>query len=144
MKHYVVAAFMACLFFTANAHATSDELSSGSVHWYIKAKVITDDIEGLKSAISDLVERTKTEAGAENYEFYLSEDKMLYVFEKYRDSEAGAAHGANVGDTEAMKTIFTMLEPREWVLFGGPYEGPWGEYIKKFGISPEFIGGFNR
>ena len=47
-------------------------------------------------------------------------------------------------ETEAIKNIFSMLEPKEFVLFGGPYEGPWGDYIKSQGISPKLIGGFNR
>jgi hypothetical protein len=33
-------------------------------------------------------------------------------------------HGANVGEIEAVKNIFSMLEPIEFVLFGGRYEGP--------------------
>jgi hypothetical protein len=49
---------------------------------------------------------------------------LLYVFERYSNSNAGAVHGANVGEIEAMKNIFSMLKPIEFVLFGGPYEGP--------------------
>jgi len=47
---------------------------------------------------------------------------MLYVFERYLNSDAGAVHGANVGETEAIKNIFSILEPKEFVLLGGPYE----------------------
>ena len=94
------------------------------MHWYIKAKVITEDIDALKAVIFELVVITKTETVITNYEFYLSENNMLYVLERYLNSDAGAVHGANVGETEAMKNIFSMLEPIEFILFGGPYEGP--------------------
>ena len=49
---------------------------------------------------------------------------MLYFFERYLNSNAGAVHGANVGEIKAVRNIFSMLEPIEFVLFGGPYEGP--------------------
>ena len=140
----IVILLLAGLVFAVNAHAEDNALASKSVHWYIKAKVITEDIDALKAVISELVEITKTETGVTNYEFYLSENNMLYVFERYLNSDAGAVHGANVRETEAMKNIFSMLEPKEFVLFGGPYEGPWGDYIKSQGISPKLIGGFNR
>ena len=96
---------LAGLVFAVNAHAEDNALASKSVHWYIKAKVITEDIDALKAVISELVEITKTETGVTNYEFYLSENNMLYVFERYLNSDAGAVHGANVGETEAMKNI---------------------------------------
>ncbi len=62
---------------------------------------------------------------------------MLYFFERYLNSNAGAVHGANVGEIKAVRNIFSMLEPIEFVLFGGPYEGPWGDYIESQGISPK-------
>ena len=115
---------LAGLIFAVNAHAEDNALASYSVHWYIKAKVITEDIDALKAVISELVVITKTETGVTNYEFYLSENNMLYVLERYLNSDAGAVHGANVEETEAMKNIFSMLEPIEFILFDGPYEGP--------------------
>ena len=112
------------LFFLVNAHAEDNALASKSVHWYIKATVLTEDIDALKAVICALVEITKTETCVTNYEFYLIENNMLYVFERYSNSNAGAVHGANVGEIEAMKNIFSMLKSIEFVLFGGPYEGP--------------------
>ena len=91
-----------------------------------KVKLLNEDIDALKALISELVEMTKTETGVTNYKFYLSENNMLYVFECYLNSDAGAVHSANVGETEAMKNLFSMLEPIKFVLFGGPYEGTWG------------------
>tara|TARA_A200000113_G_C8812629_1_gene337715 strand:- start:431 stop:667 length:237 start_codon:yes stop_codon:yes gene_type:complete len=78
----------------------------------------------LKAVICALVEITKTETCVTNYEFYLIENNMLYFFERYLNSNAGAVHGANVGEIKAVRNIFSMLEPIEFVLFGGPYEGP--------------------
>ena len=64
---------LAGLIFAVNAHAEDNALASKNVHWYIKEKVITEDIDALKAVISALVEITKTETGVTNYEFYLSE-----------------------------------------------------------------------
>ena len=55
---------LAGLVFAVNAHAEDNALASKSVHWYIKAKVITEDIDALKAVISELVEITKTETGS--------------------------------------------------------------------------------
>ena len=41
---------------------------------------------------------------------------MLYFFERYLNSNAGAVHGANVGEIKAVRKIFSMLEPIEFVL----------------------------
>jgi len=112
------------LFFAVNAQAEANALACKNVHWYIKATVLTEDIDALKAVICSLVEITKTETCVTNYELYLIENNMLYVFERYLNSNAGAVHGANVGEIEAMKNIFSMLEPIEFVLFGSPYEGP--------------------
>ena len=78
----------------------------------------------MKTVISELVEIIKTETGVTNYKFYLSENNMLYVFERYLDSDADAVHGANVGETEEMKNLFSMIEPIKFVLFDGPFERP--------------------
>ena len=80
----------------------------------------------MKAVICALVEITKTKIKTcvTNYEFYLIENNMLYFFERYLNSNAGAVHGANVGEIKAVRNIFSMLEPIEFVLFGGPYEGP--------------------
>ena len=91
------------------------------MHWYIKATVLTEDIDALKAVICALVKITKTETYVTNYEFYLIENNMLYFFERYLNSNAGVVHGANVGEIEAVKNIFSMLEPIEFILFGGPY-----------------------
>lgn len=112
------------LFFAGNAQAEANALASKNVHWYIKARVLTEDIDALKAVICALVEITKTETYVTSYEFYLIENNMLYFFERYLNSNAGAVYGANVGEIEAVKNIFSMLEPMEFVLFGGPYEGP--------------------
>ncbi len=125
------------MFFAGNAQAEANALASKNVHWYIKARVLTEDIDALKAVICALVEITKTETYVTNYEFYLIENNMLYFFERYWNSNAGAVHGANVGEIEAVKNIFSMLEPIEFVLFGGPYEGPWVDYIESQGISPK-------
>ena len=68
------------LFFVVNANAKDNALAFKSVHWYIKATVLTEDIDALKAVICSLVEITKTETCVTNYEFYLIENNMLYVF----------------------------------------------------------------
>ena len=125
------------MFFAVNAQAEANALACKNVHWYIIATVLTEDIDALKAVICALVEITKTETYITNYEFYLIENNMLYFFERYWNSNAGAVHGANVGEIEAVKNIFSMLEPIEFVLFGGRYEGPWVDYIESQGISPK-------
>jgi hypothetical protein len=115
---------LASLFFAAKAQAEDKALASKSVHWYIKATVLNEVIDSLKAVVCALVEITKTETYVTNYEFYLIKNNMLYVFERYLNSNAGAVHGANVGEIEAMKNIFSIMEPIEFVLSGSPYEGP--------------------
>ena len=113
------------------------------MHWYKKVKVLTENIDALKAVIFELVEKTKTETGVTNYKFYPNENNMLYVFERFLNSDAGVVHGAYFRETEAMKNLFSMLEPIKFVLFVGQYEEPWG-CIKSQSISPKLIGGFNR
>ena len=51
----IVILLLAGLIFAVNAHAEDNALASKSVHWFIKAKVITEDIDALKAVISELV-----------------------------------------------------------------------------------------
>ena len=117
---------LAGLVFAVNAHAEDNALASKSVHWYIKAKVITENIDALKAVISELVEITKTETGVTNYEFYLSENNMLYVFERYLNSDAGAVHSANVRETEAMKKTSQCWNQKNSFYLVAPMKGRGG------------------
>jgi hypothetical protein len=55
IKRQIVVILLASLIFAVNAHAEDNALASKSVHWFIKAKVITEDIDALKAVISELV-----------------------------------------------------------------------------------------
>jgi quinol monooxygenase YgiN len=69
-----------------------------NIYWTINATIKEGCLEGLKEHIVKMVEITKTEEGALNYEFWLNDDSTrIFIHERYVNSEAAIAHIQNVG-----------------------------------------------
>lgn len=88
-----------------------------NIHWTIHATIKEGRLEGLKEHIVKMVEMTKTEKGALNYEFFLNGDKSrIFIHERYADSEAAIAHVQNVGPH--LGPFLDAVEMDPIVIFG--------------------------
>lgn len=66
-----------------------------------------------------LVELTRGEPGALNYEWSIAEDnRTFHIYERYADSEATKFHRANVG--EMLKELYAVTTLKSLTLYGNP------------------------
>ena len=83
-----------------------------NIYWTITGKVKDGELENMKKAIEAMVVATRTEDGAISYDFWLSEDDTtLYLYERYKDSEATLEHMKNVGNLLPAFINCVDLEP---------------------------------
>ena len=90
---------------------------NNNIHWTINATIKEGRLEGLKEHIVKMVEMTKTEEGALNYEFFLNDDNTrIFIHERYANSEAAIAHVQNVGPH--LGPFLDAVEMDPIVIFG--------------------------
>ena len=83
-----------------------------NIYWTITGKVKDGELENMKKAIQAMVVATRKENGAISYDFWLSEDDtILYIHERYKDSEATLEHMKNVGNLLPAFIGCVELEP---------------------------------
>jgi quinol monooxygenase YgiN len=115
-----------------------------SVAWMVEGKVKPGKLDDLKTLVAEMVEDTSQEAGAQSYEWYLSEDESeVHLWEKYADSEATLAHVKRFGEQWA-RPFTDCLEVTRFRVYAAPEE-----HVQKLvaGWRPQYfaaLGGFAR
>ncbi|KDC54769.1 putative quinol monooxygenase [Pseudoalteromonas sp. S3431] len=66
--------------------------------WIVEAKLNAGELENFKAVMNSQVERAKTEPGTLNYQYYMSDDGDIMVYERFRDLEASHIHIQNWDD----------------------------------------------
>lgn len=66
--------------------------------WIVEAKLKDGKLEDFKKVMNSQIERAKTEAGTLNYQYYLSDDGDILVYERFADVEACNIHIENWND----------------------------------------------
>ena len=88
-----------------------------NIYWTLSANVKDKKIDDLKAFLSEVLRKTQTEIGCLNYEFWFSEDeKKLYVFERYANSESCLDHIRNV--SEDLPNFFDCVELDPIIILG--------------------------
>ena len=62
------------------------------VSWLIELAVKPNTFEELRTLTRDMVDETRTEAGAVIYERYFSDDHTMHFYERYIDSASAIEH----------------------------------------------------
>ena len=112
-----------------------------NIYWTINASVKEGHLEGLKEHIVKMVEMTKTEEGALNYEFWLNDDNSrIFIHERYANSEAAIAHLQNVGPHLGPFLDAVEMEP---IVICGDLSDEGKEAFAPFGASyTQHLNGF--
>lgn len=66
--------------------------------WIVEAKLNEGQLEAFKDVMNSQVERAKTEVGTLNYQYYMSDEGDILVYERFRDLEASYIHIENWND----------------------------------------------
>ena len=88
-----------------------------NIYWTLSGNIKDQKIEDLKLFLDKILTKTKTEKGCLNYEFWFSEDnKKLYIFERYADSNSCLAHIKNI--SKCLPTFFECVDLDPVVILG--------------------------
>jgi autoinducer 2-degrading protein len=89
------------------------------VYWMITGEINPGQEAAFSAICARLVESTKAEPGALNYEWSIAEDRRTFhIFERYADSEAVKFHRGQLG--EMLKELYAVVSLKSFTLYGGP------------------------
>ncbi len=89
------------------------------VYWIITGEINPGQEAAFSAICARLVESTKAEPGALNYEWSIAENsRAFHIYERYVDSAAVMFHRANVG--EMLKELYAVATAKSFTLYGSP------------------------
>ncbi len=89
------------------------------VYWIITGEINPGQEAAFRAICARLVESTKAEPGALNYEWSIAEgSRTFHIYERYVDSEAVKFHRANA--SEILKELYAVATPKSFTLYGAP------------------------
>jgi hypothetical protein len=90
----------------------------GEISWQVELTVKPGELDNFRALTREMVESTKRESGVLIYERFVSEDdKVVYVYERYADSAAAAAHLLAFGKMYR-DPFMNMVDRRRFTVFG--------------------------
>ena len=93
---------------------------SESVFFILEVRVKPEARDSFPALVEELVEHTGKEPGAQNYEWFSSEDgETVHIFERYADSDALMTHMAGFGEKFAAR-FFEAVDPIGMTVYGDP------------------------
>lgn len=115
-----------------------------AVAWNLQMKVQEGRLDAARTLMTEMVEATRGEPGAQDYEWYVGEDgSVCHIFERYVDSDAALQHLENFGANFAERfmacfaptAFYVYGEPSDDVRatlddFGAAYLGPFGGFSR--------------
>lgn len=117
---------------------------AGEVSWVFKVQVNHGALDEFRALVAEMNEANEAaEPGTLTYEWFLSDDGAVHVYERYVDSAAAMHHVARFGENFAARLLALAT------VTGFDIYGPAGEDLKlaASGFSPTYysaIGGFAR
>ena len=87
-----------------------------NIGWIVEAKIKEGQHEAFEAVMKDLVEATAKEEGTLNYQYYVSKDGDVLVYERFKDVEAAQTH-VDTWDRYADRWI-AAAEPTRMVHLG--------------------------
>ena len=90
------------------------------VSWNLQVAVRDGQLDDFRSLMSEMVESTRAEAGAQAYEWFLTEDgTTCHIYERYADSDAMMVHLGTFGSMFAERFL-SCVEPTGFSVYGDP------------------------
>lgn len=90
---------------------------TNNIYWILKANIGEGNLAALKELAAKFCHMTQEEPGVVAYEWSVSEDgKVLHIYERYADSDAGLAHLANVGPS--LPELMALVTPVSIECYG--------------------------
>ena len=121
---------------------TTDLASSKIVGWIISLKINPGREADFKAHSAKLVESTRQETGALNYEWSISEDGTGLIYERYADSDAARTHSQR--NAELVKQLWTLASLQNITLYGSPDEEVQTRMAARGAVYLKPLGGFAR
>ena len=89
------------------------------VYWVIMGEINPGQEAAFAAICARMVESTKAEPGALNYEWSIAENsRTFHIYERYADSEAVKFHRTQVG--ELLKELYALVALKTFTLYGNP------------------------
>jgi len=114
------------------------------VSWNLQLAIRDGRLDDFRSLMNEMVESTRAEAGAQAYEWFVTEDgTTCHIYERYADSAAAMVHLGTFGSTFAERFL-SFVEPTGFSVYGDPSDDVRG-VLDGFGavyLGP--FGGFAR
>ena len=82
-----------------------------NIGWIVEAKIKPGQRDAFEAVMKDIVAETEKEEGTLNYQYYVSDDGDVLVYERFRDVEAAHTHVAN-WDRQAERWIAAAAPTR--------------------------------
>ncbi len=116
-----------------------------NVYWFIEGAVKEGEIDNLKALIKEMVEATEgNEPGTKMYEWFFSADeKTVYLFEFYQDSQATMVHLDSFGKNFAGR-FMAAIDMKRFVIMGNPDDKVRSALQSVGAKLTQFAGGFKR
>ena len=113
-----------------------------NIGWIVEAKVKEGRLEEFRTVMNEIVTATEQEKGTLNYQYYLSEDGDVLVYERFADLESAHIHVTN-WDRYAERWI-AAAEPVRMVHLGDMPEDLRARHAVLAPLWLKPFGGFSR
>ena len=113
-----------------------------NIGWIVEAKIKDGQRSAFEAVMGDIVEATRQEEGTLNYQYYVSDDGDVLVYERFRDVESAHIHVTN-WDKHAKRWI-AAAEPTRMVHLGDLPDDLRGRHAALATLWLKPFGGFAR
>ncbi len=66
-----------------------------NIGWIVEAKILDGKRAEFEAVVNDIVEATRSEGGTLNYQYYVSDDGDVLVYERFANVESAHIHVSN-------------------------------------------------
>ena len=115
-----------------------------NVFWVLSLDVKDGELQNFKALMNEMIEATRKETGALNYEWFISEDEAsIQIYERYADTDALMVHVGNFGANFAERFL-GCVTPSSFVVFGNVSDQAREALAGLGAVHVSQIGGFIR
>ncbi|HVW20969.1 MAG TPA: antibiotic biosynthesis monooxygenase [Opitutaceae bacterium] len=113
------------------------------VYWIVSGTIHDGQEAAFRAISARLVESTRAEPGALNYEWSVAADgRTFHIFERYADSGAVVVHRERSG--ELVKQLYSIATRKSFVLYGNPSKEVAELVVSRDPLVMRPLGGFGR
>ncbi|GAA5219080.1 putative quinol monooxygenase [Corallincola platygyrae] len=110
--------------------------------WIVEAKLNEGQLKNFKAVMTSQVERAQSEAGTLNYQYYMSDNGDILVYERFKDLESSYIHIENWNDHA--ESWIAAATPKRMVHLGDLPEALRQKHAELTPLLLKPLGGFAR